>query len=522
MAAIAGTDRHLRDALIPNWVTEWGTYLVALLIPFQIVIPGFPFLITGCTILSALLFAASFVNAVFEGRVARPSANIVVGMLLLVSLLSVVNSDNVLLSWDRTLCELIWVLTIYFNVAWNIRTKRHLERLLCALGLGVAFLCIFSILDVVTKRGTIEWLASSGLLPYLSLNPSQSLTYPTDTALGTFFNADYLAAFLLFPSCLAFGLVMWGTGKSKWVGGAILLLTGFTILLTHGRGAAMALLSALLLMTLAYLARERRRITPVIVTVMLIVCLGLLLSPYAGGVWTRLGELLGGEKWTMDNLRYSFEVRADLLRAGMENFSHHPILGYGYEYSDWSIDVYYPGGGSAVFAPGHCHNWYVETLVTSGVVGLLAWLVLVVAAMWSSFAAFLKAGDRTIRWVAMGLVGALAAFLVDGWFNDSYREPKVSIIFWTAIALAVVLRNIGEASQAEKSANRSEMMPSEAPLATARIPAMAIPLVLVLLNAVIALSVVYLAQPTPVYAAFAGMLMLGSGMASVAKLAARR
>ncbi len=496
------------DMFPPRFI-EWGIYLIAFLIPFQIIIPEFPHLITICVILSALLFIASFANAIVSGRVTRPSVNILIGLLLVTSLLSVINSDNISLSWDSLLYPLVWILTFYFNIVWNIHTRQQLKKLLYAfLGGGVA-ICIFALINVSTQRGLAHSLDSMGLLPYFALEPLTTLGYPADIALGTFFNPDYFAAFLLFPSCLAFALALWGPGRWGIAGKLLFPLTAFTLLLTRGRGAAIALLFALILISLIYLVRHRRKVIPMALLVVFIVSLALLLSPYAGNFWTGIGGFLGGEKWTLESINRSFELRSSMISTRMEHFYQHPLLGYGYQYSEWAVLYYHPRGGITYFAPGHSHNWYMEILVSSGIAGLLPILMITAFALWRSFKACLKSNDRLIQGVSIGIMGALAAFLVDGLFNHSYREQKVAITFWVAIALAMVLHKL---THPDSAAEASRMPPGGGGLSTLAIIGGTI-----VLGLAMGYTTVYIGDPTIIYSIFATLAMIGIGVITLAR-----
>ncbi|MGB8797735.1 MAG: O-antigen ligase family protein [Candidatus Aquilonibacter sp.] len=118
--------------------------------------------------------------------------------------------------------------------------------------------------------------------------------------------------------------------------------------------------------------------------------------------------------------------RSELWRAARFFFFHHPILGIGA--GNYELELSQAG------VPGvrtQANNWYLQAAAEGGVVLLgatIAWIVTVVRALITQV--------RHSPW-ALAALGASAAFIVHGFFDDLVFYPKVAEAWIALIALGI-------------------------------------------------------------------------------------
>ncbi len=126
--------------------------------------------------------------------------------------------------------------------------------------------------------------------------------------------------------------------------------------------------------------------------------------------------------------------RAELWRAGVQMWLSHPLLGIG---PDNFRHVYGQYLGQTTFDDRITANsWFVELLATTGLVGLIAWL-LIPAALFVSARRQWRTLAQTDRVLVIGLGAALLAFFLHG-FVDYFMEFTPTYgLFWLIVGLLV-------------------------------------------------------------------------------------
>ncbi len=128
--------------------------------------------------------------------------------------------------------------------------------------------------------------------------------------------------------------------------------------------------------------------------------------------------------------------RTDLWRAGVQMWLSHPLLGVGPDNFRHTYGRYL---GQAAFDDRITANsWYVELLATTGVVGLMAWLlilgalIVMVRRQWQTLA-------QRERVLVIGLSVALLAFLLHGVVDYFMEFTPTYGLFWLSAGLLVGL-----------------------------------------------------------------------------------
>lgn len=120
----------------------------------------------------------------------------------------------------------------------------------------------------------------------------------------------------------------------------------------------------------------------------------------------------------LDNITLISQNSSDLLANG--NFSV-------------GLSHWFPAAQS-YFVPWHLDNLFLEILVERGLFGLLAWLMLVIYALWH-----LVLGRARLEPLAPYVAASLIAVLLVGLVSSVMDVPRVAFLFWLLLFLAVQL-----------------------------------------------------------------------------------
>ena len=127
--------------------------------------------------------------------------------------------------------------------------------------------------------------------------------------------------------------------------------------------------------------------------------------------------------------KYGYEDRIVLWNGNIELFKQHPILGVGWRQSsklvDGAVKFYYGSRGEKVpgeYFQSHAHNTYLETLSSTGLVGLalfLIWNLWILAEAWKG----LK--DPEWGWWFSGFIAGMIVVHLNGITQVNFWDSKV-------------------------------------------------------------------------------------------------
>jgi O-antigen ligase len=108
----------------------------------------------------------------------------------------------------------------------------------------------------------------------------------------------------------------------------------------------------------------------------------------------------------------------------------HPLLGVGLDNFVYLYQQFYLREGAAAEPSlSHPHNWILNFWLSLGLLGLIAFVWLVVRF-------FRQALPGRRRWVIAGAIGAMADMLVHGFIDNSYFLVDLAFLFWLCLALS--------------------------------------------------------------------------------------
>lgn len=409
-----------------------GVYLIAFLLPFQFMLPWSSDLwVSFVTIGAFVLFAIAVVRLLTEKEDWLTSTTVWGAIYLLVVLMSCIISEDPLEVYTKNVKSTMWLLIVYLAVVGNVLSSSQVRGATVALILGALAISLYGLMDFYTHGRMYDLVMQLGLDELIFRREVRA--YQLDRNRATFINPDYYGAMLNYSYALALGIFLSVTGSQRLLAGAGTLLLGFSVFATGGRSAMAGTLAATATAFSLYVMVRRGGWRSILTALLAIIAGAILFFLFKEGlVWELLGKTADWQgKYSVNSVYRSLSLRLALWSGALEYFRERPMLG-------WGITPQVTAYGWTV----HPHNWYFKVLTTTGALGLLSMMGVIVSAARCALSVFLRAKDNWEEGISLGILAALAAFGIDGIANDAIREPKTGMTFWCIVALAGILQRI--------------------------------------------------------------------------------
>jgi O-antigen ligase len=139
----------------------------------------------------------------------------------------------------------------------------------------------------------------------------------------------------------------------------------------------------------------------------------------------------------LNPLRQTGGFRIDLWVSSLQMIRDHPLLGVGLDNFVYLYQqVYLREGAAAEPNLSHPHNWVLHMWLELGLVGLIAFVWLLVT--------FARQIRNTRGWVVAGATGAVVDMLIHGLIDNSYFLVDLAFVFWLCLALVDVTGQISD------------------------------------------------------------------------------
>jgi len=143
------------------------------------------------------------------------------------------------------------------------------------------------------------------------------------------------------------------------------------------------------------------------------------------------------------SLDHSAQTRLVLWDDAMEVFRVNPLVGTGFETYAYMHRV----GNYA-----DTHNFFLKTLVETGIAGLLIFLWLLAKTFGTGYLLFRRAKDPFLASLGLGLAGWMVSSAVSNWFGDRWTFLQVNGYMWVLgglVSQALVLHESSRSPAAE-------------------------------------------------------------------------
>ena len=309
----------------------------------------------------------------------------------------------------------IKTVTIFILIIGVVNTRERLRAMIKLTALCGAGLAIFAIKNYATGNFTMKGDRIEGLVG------------------GMFGNPNDLAAALnvLIPLAVALALMNSGRARLLYAVCATLLFGGVMVTFSRAGFITLAAISGVMLWKFGRGSRSSLALATLAASV-------LLFSVFSHAYRSRLMTILDPNSDTSG----SAQQRVDLLERGIDLSLRHPIIGLGMgNFHIYSIHEKV------------AHNGYIETAAELGMIGLLAYLIIILAPL-RGLAKIEMEGirpgarvDLDAKYLSIGLQAALIAYMI----NSFFLSIQYLWYLYYPAGFAVALRLIYAAEKASQA-----------------------------------------------------------------------
>jgi len=412
--------------------------------PTRIVLGAF---VLGWAVRELLRRAGVGVREAGDRRTIRPP----LGVLAALSLYSGAALLSTLLSIDRvksfySLTD-IGVQLVFFAVfLYWLRRPGVWRRVRVGLYVAAVVVCLFALFEFVTKSN-----------PLLVLHPGEAPAYRAGMlrVRSTFYHPIALGCFLNF----VFPFAVVDLRKTSRFGarltlGAFLSLVVVVTFLTISRSPIIALLMQAGLFIALWSIERPLRIVVAGAAAMVVVGGLLIAAANVGPVRDAVVEVadvpwLGSGEVNQASSEY---YRIALL-TGVLNRLSGPRWLYGFgpgTFQNAGVQVTYAGDQHVLTA---ADSQYVKVLLELGLTGLVAFCLLLAAAVWLGWQAVRRSwGDR--RWLALAATSAMMAFVFENITVSMFSVYALGMLSWMSVAISATVAGEAAAEASERRAPR--------------------------------------------------------------------
>jgi len=288
-------------------------------------------------------------------------------------------------------------------------------------------------------------------------------------AFGTFGQPNPFAGYLGLVLPLACGLAISSVLKranfnirSFLLFGAIALILLAAMLMSLSRGAWLAFFAAISVM--AVMVSQRSLIYLSLLLFLVAILLGLgafgaLPQPVTArlSIVTDYVRIFDVRDVTVTPENWAIVERMAHWQAAWGMFSDHPLLGvgignYGVVYPNYALEGWKN-------TTGHAHNYYLNLLAETGILGLSAYLILWLAAFAYAGKALARVKQARLRpglvsdyGLALGVIGVMVALSVHNFFDSLYVHSMAAQIGLTLGLMVVVVNRAARGTSAQVQA----------------------------------------------------------------------
>ncbi len=323
---------------------------------------------------------------------------------------------------------LLFLLLIFFL------KKKHIKKILWVIAFSSFFVCIY------------------GVLQYLGLDPI--VWAEKGRIFSSLGQPNFLAHYLVMVLPVSFFLFWFSSGKRERVFLSLLVLLQLSCLLfTLSRAGWLAFLGGVLFFFLILPAvkgaKKLLSLSLVIGAILLLILAGHIFTGISSSeskafeeetIWQRLGSVVSFDQG-------SSQMRLYYWQASWQEFKEtsvtRKVFGYGpdsladifaghYE-KDWGVNE------SINTYPNRAHNFFLDTLLSFGILGVLSSLLFFGFIFFRSFQyLYFKRGDQGAEyWLVLTLVTTFLVYLINNFF--SFSTVTTFVYFYLFLAILVIL-----------------------------------------------------------------------------------
>lgn len=321
---------------------------------------------------------------------------------------------------------------LYFIITNNIINEQQINRILNVI---VIIGGLFGIYGILQYQGIdfSFWTGNIG----------------RQNVFGLFGNVNYFAEYLIIPLTIAIPLFFVSKNKMKKLLLIIgILAMGTSLILTFTRGSYLSFGTSLIFMFFLFIfsrgktfIKDNKKLFIIIfLAIILIISLFVIPNPLnkPGTIISKIKDRTSVTQLTQS---YSIKRRIATWKFTILMIKDHPLLGSGigtYKYNTlkYQAEFFEQGENRALYPYGfadRAHNEYLQLWAEMGMIGLGIFIWLMVCYFNYGIKILNKIKNHYKQAILIGLMGSIAAVLVDGIFGFPLHLAATIVLFWIAI-----------------------------------------------------------------------------------------
>ena len=382
-----------------------------------------------------ICFFAFMAKFLVKGRFKLTSSpmNIPVLIFLAVSTVSFFTHPKLMFFSKFTYIKYLCFGGVFFLMANLIRTRAQLKIVLYTMAV-MAFLCsVYGLMQKYPDHA--KWLGFTyriRQMPHFPILKGLIIWARHPRTPSTFGNPNFFAAYIVLMTPVVFGMI---AASKKIIGavlaGSVAAILTLCIVLTQTRGGWLGYAAGFVVYLLFFIftvERDRVAHKPVFW-----ICAAVFIV--AVGVYFSQNEIVSNRiKRTITNMhtgKGTVDSRSIFYKGALNMFSAKPVFGQGVGSFQMRFPFYRPNDyrmHHVSHNTRHSHSEYLQLLSEMGIIGLLAFLVVIGAVVKTAWRTFVVRKKRNHWLISIGLLMILAAFFV-------YVVVKPGMIITTLIGV---------------------------------------------------------------------------------------
>lgn len=324
-----------------------------------------------------------------------------------------------------------WFIAVFFYLPYLFFRKNgnNYNRFFTAFLVGLSIIVVISIFKQ-SSRGLFNKFSAHG-----ACNPF----FPDHTSYGA-------ALAFIIPTLFGFLTI----AKTWWKKFLILILLIFflvALILSYSRAAWLSLLVAGAVWFLWYI---RIKLKTLIVGLAIVALVGLSFND--GIVRWLNGNQAASSGNLREHLRSTANIKTDdsnverlnRWNSAVKMFFERPALGWGpgtymFEYAPFQASYLKTPESSDLGTKGNAHSEYLGLLAETGLLGSLAYIIILTIVLYRGFKLLKVINSRSNRMLVLCALLGLITYIVHGAMNNFLDMDKIAAIFWGNIAFIIAM-----------------------------------------------------------------------------------
>lgn len=333
--------------------------------------------------------------------------------------------------------SMFWLGILFISTVLSITKLASIEEIMRNIMYISLAIAVFSWSDIKNKMKLLSYtILSSGLVVSIYgiinffMNYYETISF--SPAAEPFGRTNDLGAYMLliFPLSLSNFLYENENKFEKSLYALVTILTSITIILTFSRGIWLSTIIAIcLILSLGRKILKKNLIYLGIVGVISLIPLVI--------KWDDIVTRFLSLQNIFNNAENSIEWRKSLITSTFDMFIANPVIGTGLNTFPFVFSAYQEKAGYFSVNP---HNYYLQLLAETGIMGFISFIVLVLSILYMSFKAF-KNSENIFKGIALGLLVAIISSLIHISVDIDWSVLSIPMVFWIEVGLLIAIYN---------------------------------------------------------------------------------